>query len=125
MNYVFETVLVGVAAFLVLLGAAFSKDPLFASHMWIIFAVLFISTVLLLRRIQFSSVPVDKSQYFDEVVRYGTVAIVFWGVIGFLIGVVVAAQLAFPDLNIEPWFNFGRMRPLHTSLLYSPLVATR
>jgi cytochrome c oxidase cbb3-type subunit 1 len=32
-----------------------------------------------------------------------------------LVGVVVAFQLAYPDLNIEPWFNFGRMRPLHTS----------
>jgi hypothetical protein len=39
----------------------------------------------------------------------------FWGVVGFLVGVVVALQLAYPDLNIEPWFNFGRMRPLHTS----------
>ena len=28
---------------------------------------------------------------------------------------VAAAQLAWPDLNIEPWFNFGRVRPLHTS----------
>ena len=39
----------------------------------------------------------------------------FWGVVGFLVGVVIALQLAYPDLNIEPWFNFGRMRPLHTS----------
>jgi cbb3-type cytochrome oxidase subunit 1 len=39
----------------------------------------------------------------------------FWGIVGFLVGVVVASQLAWPELNIEPWFNFGRMRPLHTS----------
>src|SRR5690606_14385138 len=40
---------------------------------------------------------------------------VFWGVVGFLVGVVIAAQLAFPDLNLEPYLNFGRLRPLHTS----------
>ena len=51
----------------------------------------------------------------DEPIRYGAIATMFWGVVGLLVGVVVALQLAFPDLNIEPWFNFGRMRPLHTS----------
>jgi hypothetical protein len=35
--------------------------------------------------------------------------------VGFLVGVVIALQLAFPDVNFEPWLNFGRMRPLHTS----------
>ena len=54
-------------------------------------------------------------QYIDDVVRAGVVATVFWGVVGFLVGVVVALQLAYPDLNIEPWLNFGRLRPLHTS----------
>jgi len=77
---------------------------------------------MLMRRIEFSPVsagrappPPPQSEYFDEVVKYGVIATVFWGVVGFLVGVVVALQLAFPDLNIEPWFNFGRMRPLHTS----------
>jgi cytochrome c oxidase cbb3-type subunit 1 len=51
----------------------------------------------------------------DGPIRYGVVATVFWGVVGFLVGVVIAAQLAFPDINFEPWLNFGRMRPLHTS----------
>src|SRR5690606_17306946 len=55
------------------------------------------------------------SAYLDGVVRYGAIATMFWGVVGFLVGVVVALQLAWPDLNIAPWFNFGRMRPLHTS----------
>ena len=47
-----------------------------------------------------------QSEYFDEVVRYGVIATVFWGVVGFLVGVVVALQLAFPDLNIEPLAEF-------------------
>ncbi len=120
MNYTLETAIVALGAFLALLGAAFAHDSLFAAHMWVLFFTLLVSTVLLLRRVSFA--PVDqaararlKSEYFDEVVKYGVVATVFWGVVGFLVGVVVALQLAFPDLNIAPYFNFGRMRPLHTS----------
>jgi cytochrome c oxidase cbb3-type subunit 1 len=119
MKYAFETIAVGIFAFLALLGVAFAKDDLFAAHMWVLFFVLLVSTVLLLRRIQFSpasgETADDKSGYFDEVVRYGIIATTFWGIVGFLVGVVVAFQLAYPDLNIEPWLNFGRTRPLHTS----------
>ena len=116
MNYTLETAIVALGAFLALLGAAFAHDSLFAAHMWVLFFTLLVSTVLLLRRVSFA--PVDqaararlKSEYFDEVVKYGVIATVFWGVVGFLVGVVVALQLAFPDLNIAPYFNFGRMRP--------------
>ncbi|MER3357230.1 MAG: cytochrome-c oxidase, cbb3-type subunit I [Hoeflea sp. D1-CHI-28] len=119
MKYAFETIAVGIGAFLALLGVAFAKDDLFAAHMWVLFFVLLVSTILLLRRIQFTTTAAqsadDKSGYFDEVVRYGVIATTFWGIVGFLVGVVVAFQLAYPDLNIEPWFNFGRTRPLHTS----------
>jgi cytochrome c oxidase cbb3-type subunit 1 len=54
MKYAFETIAVGIFAFLALLGVAFAKDDLFAAHMWVLFFVLLVSTVLLLRRIQFS-----------------------------------------------------------------------
>lgn len=53
--------------------------------------------------------------YNDDVVKLFTLATVFWGVVGFLVGIVIASQLAFPSLNIEPYLNFGRLRPLHTS----------
>ncbi|NQW00489.1 MAG: cbb3-type cytochrome c oxidase subunit I, partial [Rhodospirillales bacterium] len=54
--------------------------------------------------------------YNDGVIRAGLIASVFWGVVGFLVGVVIASQLAFPVLNFDlPWTNFGRLRPLHTS----------
>ena len=39
----------------------------------------------------------------------------FWGLAGMAVGVYIAFELSFPDLNIAPWFNFGRLRPLHTS----------
>ncbi|MBY0427699.1 MAG: cytochrome-c oxidase, cbb3-type subunit I [Alphaproteobacteria bacterium] len=53
--------------------------------------------------------------YNDEIVKKFTLAAVFWGVVGFLVGCIIAAQLAFPELNLEPWLNFGRLRPVHTS----------
>ncbi|ATN34518.1 cytochrome-c oxidase, cbb3-type subunit I [Rhizobium sp. ACO-34A] len=120
MNYTLETMVMALLAFAALLGAAFAYDSLFATHMWVAFFVLTAGTIVMLRRMQFAPVNAKtaaqiKSEYFDEVVKYGVIATVFWGVVGFLVGVVVALQLAFPDLNIEPWFNFGRMRPLHTS----------
>mgnify|MGYP002652046406 CR=1 FL=1 len=47
------------------------------------------------------------------------IATAFWGVVGFLVGVVIAAQLAWPALNFSELFqgftNFGKLRPLHTS----------
>jgi cytochrome c oxidase cbb3-type subunit 1 len=107
---------VGLFAFLAMLGAAFTSDPLFAQHMGVLSAVLAIATIVLLRTTSLSpAIPADPSAYMDGPVRYGSIATMFWGVVGLLVGVVVALQLAYPDLNIEPWFNFGRMRPLHTS----------
>ena len=59
--------------------------------------------------------PPGPSRYDDDVVRWGVIATLFWGVAGLLAGVFIAAQMAFPQLNIEPYLNFGRLRPLHTS----------
>ncbi len=54
--------------------------------------------------------------YNDGVIKAGAIAAVFWGVAGFLVGDIIAWQLAFPALNFDlPWTNFGRLRPLHTS----------
>ncbi|MBY3239172.1 cytochrome-c oxidase, cbb3-type subunit I [Rhizobium laguerreae] len=119
MNYTTETMVIAVAAFLALLVAAFARDHLFAVHMGILCLCLFMGAVLMVRKVDFSPAgqqrKVDKSGYFDEVIRYGLIATVFWGVVGFLVGVIIALQLAFPDLNIAPYLNFGRLRPVHTS----------
>jgi cytochrome c oxidase cbb3-type subunit 1 len=115
-----EPIILGVATLLAVLGAAFSQDDLFRIHAWILVAILAVTTIVLMRRVEFApegqSLPAkDTSGYMDDVIRYGTIATLFWGITGFLVGVIIAAQLAWPELNIEPWFNFGRMRPLHTS----------
>ena len=115
-----EAFLVGGGAFLALLAAGFAQDSLFQAHAWVLFLVLAISTIVLLRRVEFAPAGAmqaapDTSGYMDDVIRFGVVATLFWGIAGFLVGVLIAAQLAWPELNIEPWFNFGRLRPLHTS----------
>ncbi|MBC8267941.1 MAG: cytochrome-c oxidase, cbb3-type subunit I [Rhodospirillaceae bacterium] len=54
--------------------------------------------------------------YDDEVIRKFVVATIFWGVVGFTVGVLIAFQLAFPALNLDlEWTSFGRLRPVHTS----------
>ncbi|MEC9291070.1 MAG: cytochrome-c oxidase, cbb3-type subunit I [Pseudomonadota bacterium] len=53
--------------------------------------------------------------YNMDLVKLFTLATCFWAVVGMLVGVVIALQLAFPILNIEPYLTFGRLRPIHTS----------
>jgi len=58
----------------------------------------------------------NKAQYNDTVVRQFTIMTVAWGVIGMLVGVFIAAQLIWPDLNFDLEFlSYGRLRPLHTN----------
>jgi len=58
----------------------------------------------------------SHAAYNERVVRQFVIATVFWGVTAFLVGVVIALQLAFPVLNLDlPWTTFGRLRPVHTS----------
>lgn len=59
--------------------------------------------------------PPYNDDYNYEIVKKFTIASVFWGVAGFLVGLVLALQMTFPELNFEPYFNFGRLRPVHTS----------
>jgi cytochrome c oxidase cbb3-type subunit 1 len=55
-------------------------------------------------------------EYLDGPIRFSTIAAVGWGIAGFLVGDIIAWQLAFPALNLDlPWTSFGRLRPLHTS----------
>jgi cytochrome c oxidase cbb3-type subunit 1 len=54
--------------------------------------------------------------YTDDAVRWFALATVVWGVVGMLVGVIIAAQLAWPQLNLGiPWLSYGRLRPLHTN----------
>src|SRR5689334_12713037 len=53
--------------------------------------------------------------YNYKVVRQFSIAAVVWGVVGMLVGVIIAAQLLWPELNFGPYLTYGRLRPLHTN----------
>jgi len=59
----------------------------------------------------------DKSSsYNDRVVRQFAIMTVVWGIVGMLVGLVIAAQLIWPSLNFDvPWLTYSRLRPLHTN----------
>lgn len=56
-----------------------------------------------------------QSVYNYKIVRQFAVMTVIWGIVGMLVGVIIAAQLVWPELNFAPWLTFGRLRPLHTN----------
>ncbi|WP_177432874.1 cytochrome-c oxidase, cbb3-type subunit I [Pseudomonas sp. o96-267] len=56
--------------------------------------------------------------YNYEIVRRFTLTTLFWGILGMAMGVFIAAQLVWPELNFGiPWLSFGRIRPVHTNLV--------
>ena len=58
----------------------------------------------------------EHPTYNYKVVRQFAIMTVVWGIVGMLVGVLIAAQLAWPALNFDlPWTSFGRLRPLHTN----------
>ena len=56
------------------------------------------------------------THYNDKVVRQFAIMTVVWGIVGMLVGVLIAAQLLWPDL-LPAWsfLTYGRLRPLHTN----------
>ena len=57
-----------------------------------------------------------SASYNDKVVRQFAIMTVIWGIVGMLVGLVIAAQLMWPALNFDlPFLTFSRLRPLHTN----------
>lgn len=57
-----------------------------------------------------------KAGYNDRVVRQFTIMTVVWGIVGMLVGLIIAAELIWPDLSFDlPWLTYSRLRPLHTN----------
>jgi len=56
------------------------------------------------------------ADYNYTVVRQFALTTVLWGIIGMSVGVLIAAQLIWPQLNFDtPWLTYSRLRPLHTN----------
>ncbi|HQS70940.1 MAG TPA: cbb3-type cytochrome c oxidase subunit I, partial [Novosphingobium sp.] len=97
---------------------ALAVDTGFAIHMFIVAVACIIGLVVTLRGVDLSKAILapDQGRYDDDPIRWGVIATVFWGMAGFLAGLVIALQLALPVLNLGlEWTAFGRLRPLHTS----------
>ncbi|GAA0572724.1 cytochrome-c oxidase, cbb3-type subunit I [Halomonas salifodinae] len=76
------------------------------------------------------STAFEHPTYNYKVVRQFAIMTVVWGIVGMSLGVILAAQLVWPELNLGlPWTSFGRLRPLHTNAVIfafggSALMAT-
>jgi cytochrome c oxidase cbb3-type subunit I len=111
---------VAVIAFFGLMG---SVDPGFSAHLTIICLAALLAAIastrgfdFVTRRFSVSPRGSDLSHYDDDPIRWGVIATLFWGIVGFLAGLYIALQLAFPLLNLNlEYTTFGRLRPLHTS----------
>lgn len=109
-------------ALALLLAAAASADWAFSVHMSIACLAALIAAFASAKGFDFITqrYPALSSQaastYDDDLIRLGVIATIFWGLAGFLAGLYIALQLAFPALNLNLEFTtFGRLRPLHTS----------
>ncbi len=58
----------------------------------------------------------DLEHYNDRIVRQFAVMTVVWGIVAMTVGVLIASQLIWPQLNFDtPWLTYSRLRPLHTN----------
>jgi cytochrome c oxidase cbb3-type subunit I/II len=63
----------------------------------------------------------EKQQFYydNKIVKMFFWATVLWGVVGMLVGLLVAYLFLFPNYltfaGAQPWLGFGRLRPLHTN----------
>ena len=109
------------AAIIAVIASVAAVDIGFAVHMGILAAAALIGLWFTISRANYAEIgggvlrAPPPGKYDDEVIRWGVIATVFWGMAGFLVGLTIALQLAYPLLNFPPYFNFGRLRPLHTS----------
>jgi cytochrome c oxidase cbb3-type subunit 1 len=116
-----DTVIIGVllaiGALWALFVAARTTEAAMQTHAFIFLAAFLLGGVGLGARHYGARRP-EMTGYRFGVVKAGVIASTFWGIAGFLAGLIIALQLAFPNLfyfaHLD-WTSFGRLRPLHTS----------
>jgi cytochrome c oxidase cbb3-type subunit 1 len=109
-------------ALLAFLAAGMAVDGGFAIHMGIVCLAALIGCWATISKADYAGIArgilkmPDQGVYDDDPIRWGVIATVFWGMAGFLAGLYIALQLAYPALNLGlEYTSFGRLRPLHTS----------
>ena len=64
----------------------------------------------------------EQFYYDNKIVRNFAIATIIWGIVGMLVGVIIATQLFAPSANITQYGTFGRIRPLHTNAVIFAFV---
>ncbi len=68
------------------------------------------------------STSLEQFYYDNKIVRNFAIATIIWGIVGMLVGVIIATQLFAPSVNITQYGTFGRIRPLHTNAVIFAFV---
>ncbi len=112
-----KLLVLGLITVLGALGVQYGMDLPYKVNAAVVMLAAAATFIYTLRGMERPKLATPMHEYNDGVVRAGVIATAFWGIVGFLVGVIIAFQLAFPSLNIEMMgmLNFGRLRPLHTS----------
>jgi cytochrome c oxidase cbb3-type subunit 1 len=61
------------------------------------------------------AISAEHENYNYKVVYQFSIMTVVWGIVGMLVGVLIASQLVWPELNLHEFLSYGRLRPLHTN----------
>ncbi|MCX6155120.1 MAG: cytochrome-c oxidase, cbb3-type subunit I [Candidatus Kapabacteria bacterium] len=65
----------------------------------------------------------DFFSYDNAIVRNFAIAVMLWGAVGMLVGLIIAIQLYLPAANLGiPFTTYGRLRPLHTNAVIFAFV---
>ncbi|GLR88962.1 cytochrome-c oxidase, cbb3-type subunit I [Bradyrhizobium iriomotense] len=111
-----------VTAFLCVIAAAKALDAPFAFHAALSAAASIAAVFVIINRYfeRPAALPPaeinGRPNYNMGPIKFSAFMAMFWGIAGFLVGLIIASQLAWPALNFDlPWTSFGRLRPLHTS----------
>jgi len=112
-----KLIALGAVAVLAAIAASYARDLAYQVNAIEIMIAAGIAFLWVLRHTGPKVAP-SKLEYMDDVIRAGVIATMGWGVVGFLMGVTIASQQAWPWLNPD-WsmgiLNFGRLRTVHTS----------
>ncbi len=118
MGQYIKLIVLGLVALAAAIAANYGRDLAYQVHAVLIMLIAGAMFLWEVRQTDEPRIPAPQNEYMDGVIRAGVIATAFWGIAGFLVGVIIAFQLAFPALNLdwaEGYTNFGRLRPLHTS----------
>ncbi|PJG50277.1 cytochrome-c oxidase, cbb3-type subunit I [Bradyrhizobium forestalis] len=115
-------VVFAVTAFLCVIASAKALDAPFAFHAALSAAASVAAVFVIINRYFERPVALPPAEingrpnYNMGPIKFSAFMAMFWGIAGFLVGLIIASQLAWPALNFDlPWTSFGRLRPLHTS----------